>query len=86
MERRQFGRRQSYLHATISARGRPPLPCVMRDVSDGGALLEVSHPEWLPTRFRLMIEATSFEADCEIAHRTETAVGVRFVASGTSRA
>ena len=41
VERRQFGRRKTYVHAVIRARGRPPLLCVMRDVSEGGALLEV---------------------------------------------
>jgi hypothetical protein len=51
----------------------------MRDVSDGGALLEVPHPQWCPSRFRLVIEANGFETECEIVHRTATAVGVRFM-------
>jgi hypothetical protein len=79
-ERRHFGRRQTCVHATILARGRSPIPCVMRDVSEGGALLEVSRPEWLPARFRLMIEANGFAADCEVMHRTAEAVGVCFAA------
>jgi len=62
----------------IMAPGRPAVPCVMRDVSDSGALLEVPHPEWLPRRFRLVIEAGDFQADCEIIRRTDCAVGVRF--------
>lgn len=78
-ERRQFGRRQTLVHGSISARGRPTIPCVMRDVSDGGALLEVGHPQWLPSRFRLTIEVNGFEADCEIVRRMDNAVGVRFV-------
>ena len=32
-ERRQFGRRQTCVHATIVPRGRPAILCVMRDVS-----------------------------------------------------
>ena len=48
VERRQFGRRQTCVHATIALRGRPDVLCVMRDVSEQGALLEVVHPEWLP--------------------------------------
>ena len=79
-ERRHFGRRQTCVHATILARGRSPIPCVMRDVSEGGALLQVSRPEWLPARFRLIIEANGFAADCEIAHRAADAVGVSFAA------
>jgi PilZ domain len=79
IERRQFGRRKTSIHGLISARGRPDVPCVMRDVSDGGALLEVPHPQWCPSRFRLVIEANGFETECEIVHRTATAVGVRFM-------
>ncbi len=82
-ERRQFGRRQTYVHARINARGRPSVPCIMRDISAGGALLEVEHPQWLPSRFRLRIEADGTEADCEVVRRTEDAVGVRFLAPVT---
>jgi hypothetical protein len=78
LERRQFGRRQTKLYATISTSGRPLKPCVVRDLSASGARMEVDFPAWLPSRFRLMIEATEFEADCEIVHRTNDAVGVRF--------
>jgi len=83
-ERRQFGRRRTYVHGHINARGRPSVPCVMRDVSEGGALLEVSHPQWLPSRFRLIVEADGFEADCEIVHRGDDSVGVRFTAPAKS--
>lgn len=77
-ERRQFGRRQTCVHATIALRGRPVILCVMRDLSEQGALLEVAHPEWLPTRFRLIVEELGIESDCEVVRRTEVAVGVRF--------
>jgi hypothetical protein len=52
----------------------------MRDISEGGALLQVDHPQWLPSRFRLKIEADGTEVDCEVVRRTEDAVGVRFLA------
>jgi len=66
------------MHAFILARGRPSVPCVVRDISAGGALLETAHPGWLPSRFRVMMEAPRFEADCEVVHRSAEAVGVRF--------
>ena len=78
VERRQFGRRKACVHATIAPRGRPVILCVMRDVSEDGALLEVAHPEWLPSRFRLIVEAYGIESDCEVVRRTDVAVGVRF--------
>ena len=52
----------------------------MRNISEEGALLEVAHPEWLPTRFRLIAEALGIDGDCEIVRRTDVAVGVRFMA------
>jgi hypothetical protein len=54
------------------------MPCVVRDISEVGAKVEVDFPFWLPARFRLTIAATGLEADCEIKYRTEDAVGVRF--------
>ncbi len=84
-DRRQFGRRQTCVHATIALRGRPAILCVMRDVSEQGALLEVLHPEWLPTRFRLIVEALGIESDCEVVRRTDGAVGVRFTSPITTR-
>jgi hypothetical protein len=47
-------------------------------VSDQGALLEVPHPQWLPARFRLIVESFGFESECEVVRRTDVAVGVRF--------
>ena len=49
-------------------------------------MLEVSQPEWVPARFRLIIEATGLERDCEIVHRTGAGVGVRFLAPTALRA
>ena len=60
--------------------------CVMRDVSEQGALLEVPHPQWLPNRFRLIVEAFGIESECEVVRRTDTAVGVRFASRISSLA
>jgi hypothetical protein len=51
----------------------------MRNLSDGGALLEVGQPFLLPNRFRLHIEANGLDVECEIAHRDQSYVGVRFL-------
>jgi PilZ domain len=81
IERRLFGRRQDRLLAVINARSRSSIPCIVQDMSDGGALLEVAQPSLLPLRFQVLIEATGRAADCEIVHRTDTTVGVRFLAA-----
>jgi hypothetical protein len=78
-ERRQFGRRNTICHAIACARGRPNWPCVVRNVSAGGAMVEIQGSVPLPTRFRLVVSAWQFEAECEVVHRSENAVGVRFL-------
>jgi hypothetical protein len=78
-ERRQFGRRQTCLNATISASNWPSFPCVVRDLSAGGASIQVDMPSRVPPRVRLIVEAAALEADCEIVHRSVDTVGVRFV-------
>jgi hypothetical protein len=78
-ERRQFGRRLTCLHAVIRIRGRADIICTVRNVSEAGALLQVPRPAWLPSRFQLLIEADNkSERECEIVHRGEITVGVRF--------
>jgi hypothetical protein len=78
-ERREFGRRLTYLHAIIRARGRLDVLCTVRNTSDGGALLQVEKPDWLPAHFQLLIETNNTETDCEVVHRGVITVGVRFL-------
>ncbi|MCB1519497.1 MAG: PilZ domain-containing protein [Hyphomicrobiaceae bacterium] len=78
-ERRQFGRRNTALHAFIRIPGRPLIACVVRNLSVNGALLEFEVPKWLPYQFRLVIEAGRFEVDCEIRHHGLTGIGVMFI-------
>jgi hypothetical protein len=69
------------MHAVIRARGRSSVQCVVCDLAEGSALLQVDQPAWLPPRFQITIEATGTTAECEVTHRTADAVGVRFVGS-----
>lgn len=82
-ERRQFGRRLTCVHGVIRTRGRPDVTCTVRNISEGGALLQVSQPAWLPSRFQLFIEVSKSERECEIVHRGEITVGVRFAGHTT---
>jgi hypothetical protein len=78
IEKRQFGRRQTVLHAVVHPRGRPSIHCIVRDLSIGGARIETNAQAWLPSRFLLIIEALNFEAECQVMHRSNNCVGVRF--------
>lgn len=79
VERREFGRRNTCLHGWLAIEGRPKIACLVRNVSEGGALLECEVPKALPYRFHLIIDCKGFQAWCETRHQTDTWVGVRFV-------
>lgn len=78
-ERRQFGRRTVNMHGWVMIEGRPRIPCVVRNISVEGALLEFESPTWLPYYFRLVIDVSQFETECELRHQAPNSVGVRFV-------
>lgn len=77
-ERRQFGRRETSLHAWIKVPGRPALPCIVKNLSVGGALLQCERPRTLPYTFELIIDAANIQLVCETRHTTDTTIGVMF--------
>jgi hypothetical protein len=79
VERRQFGRRQTSCHGWVKVKGRPAIACVVRNISEGGALLEFQNAEMLPYRFRIVIESEGVDSDCETRHQTGNRMGVQFV-------
>lgn len=80
-EKRQFGRRRTQLHGVIHVAGRPPLPCVIMNISEHGALLVCEQAIWLPFRFRLVVETERKEYECEVRHQTGNGTGVFFISS-----
>ena len=77
-ERRNFGRRKTLWHAWIKVSGRGREPCVVRNFSTAGALLEFEGGSPTANRFRLMIDAFEFEAACYVRHRSKFGLGVYF--------
>ena len=75
-DRRAHHRHPVRLDACLDADGRL-FPCVIMDVSAGGAQLVASLPSELTT-VRLEIEAFDAFA-CRVAWRTDTRVGVEFL-------
>ena len=53
-------------------------PCVVRNLSDTGAQLQVHRAMEVPDTFELFIELDGFEAECVVVWRTEKELGVRF--------
>jgi hypothetical protein len=80
-ERRAFGRRDTQEHAIVRIAGRPTLRCVIRNISDGGALLDFGQEVWLPFQFKLIWEGTGRQETCDIKHQNGPRIGVSFVAT-----
>ena len=77
-DRRQFGRRSAVWHAWIVTGPRQRIACCIRNVSSGGALLELVAPATLPQKFDLLIEDRQLTIRCDLKHRGEHGIGVSF--------
>lgn len=55
------------------------LPCLVRELSDTGARLEVDQAH-VPDTFTLVVELDGLEAACEVIWRRGQRIGVRFTA------
>ena len=77
-EQRKFGRRAVAVRATIEVLGRPHIACFIRNLSNGGALVELIDKVELPRSFGLMLHNSNATIECELTHRTGNACGVAF--------
>ena len=85
VERRQFGRRNTNMNGWIKISGRPKLPCVIRNLTPKGALLEMEVPSWLPFQFELALEPANERLTCQVRHVLSGAIGVMFCDFETQR-
>jgi hypothetical protein len=65
-------------HAWIITQGSRRTACIVRNVSNGGALLELDVPAWLPHEFTLYLEDRNVSALCDVRHRGRYGVGIAF--------
>ncbi|MBI1386501.1 MAG: hypothetical protein GC150_16455 [Rhizobiales bacterium] len=75
-DRRRFGRRTTSLHGWVRVRGLPAIACMVRNVSQKGALLVLDRVVRLPYFFELEIEVLEFRGPVEIRHQSGARVGV----------
>ena len=52
--------------------------CIIRNMSDTGASLEVENPAGIPDDFTLLIRPEIIKRNCHVVWRRERRVGVRF--------
>ncbi len=77
-EHRRFGRRSGHIAARVVLSGNVQMPCIIENLSDGGALLTFEVPAPKAASFRLIVEETSFNLLCEPRHAQGNTLGVRF--------
>lgn len=78
VERRAFGRRESCIRAVVHIAGRPALYAIVRNYSQGGALIELPEAVDVAGQVRLVIDTHGVDVFCEVRHCNGINMGVRF--------
>ena len=79
VERRLSPRRNAFIAASISHPSQSEhLHCIVRNMSQDGALLELPHAKDLPMSFWLRLEGEATLRLCTVAWRSERQLGVEF--------
>ena len=77
-EHRNSPRQRTYKGGSISYASAPAIDCIIRNLSDTGACLEVSNAVDIPDSFKLIIKPEILTRSCEVVWRTARRVGVLF--------
>lgn len=78
-DKRKSRRRPVCYMARLELRPGRPVGCVLSDISDTGARLDVPYPDKVPERFLLWLTETgSARRTCQIVWRKARQIGVRF--------
>ena len=57
---------KGFWRAKVSLPGRYPIDCIVKDVSEGGALVELAAPVGIATKLRVYIEEHDVEVECVV--------------------
>jgi len=71
-------RLRTFKGGSISMANGLATDCIIRNLSESGACLEVSSPRDIPDSFRLIIRPELLTRNCEVAWRSGQRVGVHF--------
>jgi hypothetical protein len=78
MDEKRIASRHRVLKAATIAFGGGGISCVVRNVSEAGAALDVASPLGIPDDFDLLIEADGSRRRCRVMWRTDRRIGVSF--------
>jgi hypothetical protein len=78
MEEHRVAPRRRMLKAGTIEFGGGGIDCIVRNLSETGAALEVVSPLFIPDRFTLFVPSEQFKQRCHIVWRREKRIGVAF--------
>jgi hypothetical protein len=78
MQKERASPRQRTLKGATISFNQATIDCVLRNVSETGACLEVASPIGIPNHFTLIIKNDHTVRLCHVAWRTAQRIGVRF--------
>jgi hypothetical protein len=78
IEKRAAPRHRVLKHGTLTFSGGGRVDCMVRNISLGGARLDVANPFGLPKSFTLLIETDRFMRRCRPVWCSDTRIGVAF--------
>jgi hypothetical protein len=78
-EHRRAQRLRTYKGGHINRESGPGIDCLIRNLSDTGACLEIASGRIPDGRFQLVIKPEQLVRVCEVAWRKAQKIGVRFV-------
>jgi hypothetical protein len=78
-EKRLSPRLRTIKGGTIMFGAAAAIDCIIRNMSDTGASLEVEGPTGIPDDFTLLIRPEIIKRSCHVVWRTDRRIGVRFL-------
>lgn len=77
-EQRKFGRRAVAIHGTVEVDCRSLVSCVVHNLSEGGALIELIDKVELPRSFVLRLHSSNAKIGCELTRADGNSYGIAF--------
>ena len=78
VEKRAYARHRVFKGGRLAFNGGGSLECTVRNISQGGALVDVASPIALPKQFTLLIGADHLKRRCHPVWTHDTRIGLAF--------
>jgi hypothetical protein len=78
-ENRRSARLRTYKGGSIILGVAAAIDCIIRNMSETGAALEVDNPVGVPNEFTLLIKPEFVKRNCQVIWRSAKRIGVQFV-------